>query len=188
MWKRAPSLLAAIAVTAVAGVGVASAVMPSTSSPPDAEAPDELTPKPGSETLERTVGDPKDGRSYGVEVSKSKTGKTCLSAGEMQRGKVNGSKPKPPSESCGTFGGPGGDRALVGAVSEGDRLIIHGVAGPDVAHVTVGGEAVPLSAKRAYIAVREGGQADLPKYPVVVTLTSGATVTYPWNDTPTTAP
>ena len=84
--------------------------------------------------------------------------------------------------------GPNADKALVGALSQSGNVIIHGVAGPDVTRVTVGGEELALSPRRAYIAIHEGDQSDLPKYPVVVTLRTGAQVKYPWDGPPISTP
>ena len=72
------------------------------------------------------------------------------------------------------------------ANSQDGDLVIHGVAGPRVARVTMGEEGLALSGKGAFLAVRRGADEDLPRHPVTIHMRDGATVVYPWDGPPMT--
>jgi hypothetical protein len=74
--------------------------------------------------------------------------------------------------------------ALAAVVSVDGRLLVHGVAGPDVRRILVGGLEQDLSPKRAYLAVFPDEGRDLSDYAVTAELHGGSRVTYPFTRAP----
>lgn len=193
--RRTAFLSVLIGASLIGGVALGSSVVPVSPSEPewfDEEAPAELRVLPGTRSIERQVPDPRGGLGWGLQVGTSTTGRTCVFVGRIRDEEVGRVTPQGRflprrdalTDSCGQLGSSSRDAALVLASSEDGVLLIHGAAGPAVASVSIGGEELPLSPKRSYLAARIGTSDDLPRYPVSVGLRDGTTVVYPWDGPP----
>jgi len=193
------SLIAAMAVAgALSGVALGTTA---TQQPPGShdaiEAPPALAPKPETATIEATAADPSGtGQPWGVRVSTSQAGGTCISVGRTsgsELGQVKASdefvpRPQSPAESCAPPSAWEQDHAMVAASGQDGRVVIHGVAGPNVRRILIDSVEQKLTAKRAFIAVFDGESAlDAAKHHVVAELVDGSRRTYPFDGPPVTA-
>lgn len=172
---------ALVTATAVLALGV---------SPPTAA---DLTPIPSTREVVATAPDPHGKLPWGLELSRSETGRTCRAANAVHDGRlvIMGASGRPfprtpaPQLNCVEFSEDAGPRehANVSAVGQYDDIVFHGLVDEHVRDVTIvtpeGDERrVQVNEHGAFIVAFAGGPTDAPLYDVRVTLDDGTVVTY----------
>lgn len=192
--SRARHRLASISIIAVAGVAVAGTAFATGLVGSDTESPPELTPVPNTASVVATAPDPDGGLDWGLRVSTSKTGGVCFTVDRIKDGRYgrldgSGSFTEMPlgrGQSCGPASAA--EDSLVGASSQGGTLVIHGVAGSDVAEVRIGDKRLTPTPRGGWLAAFRGQDSDLPDHPVDVLSQDGSLITYPWTGPPVHKP
>lgn len=191
---RARPRLTAVSIIAVAALAAGGTAFATGLVGSDPGSPAELTPVPSTASVVATAPDPDGSLAWGLRVSNSKTGGVCFTVNRVMDGAYGrldaaGRFTELPSghgESCGP--GPAANDSLVGADAKGQILVIHGVAGADVAAVYIEDKRLTPTARGGWIATFRGDNSDLPKYPVKVMARDGSFVTYPWTGPPVRTP
>ncbi|HEV3001562.1 MAG TPA: hypothetical protein VGW75_12545 [Solirubrobacteraceae bacterium] len=147
----------------------------------------DLGAKPGSDSVESRQADPAGrGPDWGVVVFTARNGHACAAAGPIAGGRVGARRrdgtiaPYPIDEgaSCVDLDAvPAGAQVTMGT-GAGARTVVHGVAGPDVASVTLttpqGARDLRIGPRGSFLAVLDAADAALGDVKLSARLHSGA--------------